>query len=332
MMIKRYLIYFLLGISSALGAQQVSVTASAPSVVEAGEQFQLSYSMNAEPSGFKAPDLSAFNILAGPNRASSSNISIVNGRMSQSVTITLSYILQAKKEGSYTISPATVTVDSKNYNSNQVSIQVVGGRQQTQQTQQSQQSQQSQQTQQTQQASNRTEQSSNEKVYLKIIINKTDLYQNEYLTATVKFYSQLNVNDLGSIQLPKFSGIYSQEIEIPQIQLNRENINGVAHITGIIKQYYLFPQRSGELIIEPFELEAVVAQPVARKRSGNPFDDFFFDMEPSYQWVKVKAKSSPLKIHVKALPAGAPASFSGAVGQFKMSASIDKNKLKIMMQ
>jgi hypothetical protein len=320
-MIKKIFTYCLL-LTGVLAQAQVSITANAPRVAVTGEEIQLVYTINAEPSEFRAPNLSAFNILAGPSRSSSSSISIMNGKVSQSVTITYIYVLQGKQAGKFSIDPVKITVDGKSYISNPVTIEVVsggntssGGQQQTQQQNNT-------------QTQNQQVDIPEDKVFLKVIVDKTSLYQGDYLTATVKFYSQLNVNDLGNLQLPKFNGVYSQEMEIPQISLNRENINGKIYVTGVIKQYYLFPQQSGDIVIDPFSIEAVVAQK-AGTRSRTPFDDFWgLEPEASYQWVKKVVKSKPLKISVKALPLGAPASFKGAVGSYSFKASIDKNKLK----
>jgi len=313
------LLYGFLAIAMTLPAQ-VTITASAPKVVEAGEEITLTYTMNAEPSEFRAPNLSAFTILAGPSRSSSSSISIINGRISQSVTITYTYVLQANQEGKYTIDPARITVDGKTYYSNSLTIEVVGSSHASTSTPKPQQPGES--------SSRQEDNIPDEKVFLKVIVDKTSLYQGECLTATVKFYSQLNVNDLGNLQLPRFNGVYSQEIETPQIRLNRENINGKIYLTGVIKQYYLFFQQSGEIVIEPFSLDAVVALK-AGTRPRTPFDDFWgFEPEPVYQWVKKTVKSKPLKISVKPLPAGAPASFKGAVGNYSFKAMLDKNKVK----
>ena len=54
------------------------------------------------------------------------------------------------------------------------------------------------------------------------------------------------------------------------------------------------------------------------------FDGFFDD----YRTVRKKVVSKPLTVNVSPLPAGAPASFSGGVGTFSISASLSKNDLK----
>ena len=312
-MTKYLIILFSFLIAYAVQAQ-VTVTASAPGTVDVGEEFQLNFAINAEPSGFQAPVLTNFNILAGPSRSSSTSVSIVNGRMSQSVSINITYVLQAQKAGKFTIDAAKVTVNGKNYNSNPLSIEVVGSgavpntnNQQTQQDQSV---------------------SGDDKLFLKVITDKSSLYMGEYLTATVKLYSQWSVNDVGNPQLPKFNGVYTQEIDNQPNQLNRENINGKVYLTGVLKQYYLFPQQKGDITIDACSFDVIVAQPTGQ-RQRNVFDDFWgFESQPAYQWVKRTVKSQPFKINVKPLPAGAPESFNGAVGTFTFKTVLDKKNIK----
>lgn len=89
----------------------------------------------------------------------------------------------------------------------------------------------------------------------------------------------------------------AEEIPTPQqIELVRENYDGKIYNVGIIRKVLLFPQHTGELTIEPFELECIVRQQLANSRSF--FDDFF----GNYRDVRAMRLSKPVKIHVKELP------------------------------
>ena len=94
-------------------------------MVRVGEQFRLTYTVNARPSSFSAPEIDDFYVLSGPNQSTSTSIQIINGRQTSSFTITYTYYLQATGEGKFTISPATVVVDKKKYSSNPVEIEVL---------------------------------------------------------------------------------------------------------------------------------------------------------------------------------------------------------------
>jgi len=304
------------GIASQVLGQAVSVQASAPAVVRSGEQFRLNYTINANPSSFNGPQLDDFYLLSGPNRSSSSSISIINGRRTQSITITFTYYLQATKEGKFTIAPATATVDRKEYRSNPVSVEVVKGSSASSQQQQQQQ----------QRAPAGTQggapAGADDQIFVRILTSTKEVYQGQHIVATLKLYTRLQINGLGKNNIPDFNGFWTQEIPQPsQISLQRENINGVIYNTGIIRKVLLFPQRTGEIEIEPFELEAIVRQKVSG-RQGGVFDDFF----SSYTNVSRMLVSPGVTIKVLPLPVGKPASFKGAVGKLTMKSDIDKTE------
>ncbi|HOK60320.1 BatD family protein, partial [Tenuifilum sp.] len=86
---KRYLSgILLLFISGYLQSQEVTLQAYAPNLVEVGEQFSLSFTLNAKPSEFKAPSIVDFDILAGPSTSSSTSIEVINGKVTQSQSYT----------------------------------------------------------------------------------------------------------------------------------------------------------------------------------------------------------------------------------------------------
>jgi hypothetical protein len=90
---------------------------------------------------------------------------------------------------------------------------------------------------------------------------------------------------------------------------------------GILKKTILFPQQTGKIRIDPFEITCLVRQRVRQQQSF--FDDFF----DNYRVVKAKVVSDPVTINVKDLP-NPPAAFNGAVGNFSFSGSIDKTNVK----
>ena len=76
-----------------------TLTARAPQQVAVGEQFRLTYTVNTQDvSGFRigqVPD--AFEILMGPSTSSQSSFQMINGKTSQSSSITYTFILSAVK-------------------------------------------------------------------------------------------------------------------------------------------------------------------------------------------------------------------------------------------
>ena len=111
---------------SAVYADDVSFTTSAPKAVAVNQQFRLKYTVNRrnvkEP---RVPSIENFSILAGPNRSEQSSTQIINGNVTSTQSVTFTYVLVAEKEGEFTIPGATITVDGKEITSNKVNVKVL---------------------------------------------------------------------------------------------------------------------------------------------------------------------------------------------------------------
>ena len=92
--------------------------------------------------------------------------------------------------------------------------------------------------------------------------------------------------------------------------------------TTVWSQYILFPQQTGKLEIPSITFDGVIAQ---QTFSEDPFDAFFNG--GGYVEVKKKIVTPKLTINVEPLPAK-PANFSGGVGDFKISSSINATEVK----
>ncbi len=311
-------IFFVIS-ATLLQAQNVSVTVDCPRVVRVGEPFQMGVQVNADATNIKLPEMAAFKVLRSFGRSQSSSVSIINGKVSQSMEVAFNYIVQANQEGTQEIGPVEVTVDKKTYQSTSVTVQVVAGNASTQ----SQAGSGSDGT--DTQSDNSQVQSDNREVFLEVLTDRKQVYQGEYLNATIKFFSRVNVASITNESFPTFDGFFKQEIEtLPLRQLDQETVNGVPHLTGVLRKYVLFPQKSGTLTINPCKVEAGINQRV-QSRSRSIFDDFFGG---GVQTVPREATSRPVTITVLPLPEGKPASFSGGVGQMKFDATIDKTEVK----
>lgn len=304
LMIATLLVLFLPFAPSA----QVSFTASANKVVEMGENFRLNFTVNANGTNFSAPDLSDFHVLGGPSTSSSTSFQYINGKTSQTITNTYSYILQAKKEGKFIIGKADISVDGKTYSSEPISIEVIKGS-----------------------SANITESDQGNvrpveglDIYVQTNLDKTTVYQGEQIIATLKVYDRAGLKGINNYKFPSFTGFYSQDIKLPsQISLDRENVGGKIYQTGILKQSILFPQQTGNLVIEPFELECIVQQKAGQRRN------FFGELIDIYRDVPKTLRSGSRTVRVLPLPDGAPVSFNGAVGSnFQFNVSVDRSELK----
>ena len=308
---KRFGFILLLFITGIAYGQEVKFEASAPSVVATGEQFRLSYTLNQEGTNLKVPTLEGFELLMGPSVSQSSSFSFVNGKSTQSKSYTYTYLLEGTKEGKFQIAPASVTVDGKQYQSNALTIEVVkgnvnsnasSGRNSGQPIQ-----------------PDATASVNEENLFVKVDVSKKSLYLGESLVATIKVYTKVDLSNFGRSKFPTFDGFLAEEIPTPQrIELVRETYNGQIYNVGVIRKVLLFPQHTGEIVIEPFELECIVRQRLAG--GGHSFFDDFFG---NYRDVRAMRRSKPVTVTVKELPQnGKPAGFSGTVGNITMSTSL----------
>ena len=301
-----------------LWAQDVQVSLQAPNVVEIGEQFQLTISVNNSPSSFEAPLFpSEIEILMGPSTSRSSSMQIINGNVSQTTSTSYTYVATIRKAGKYNIPPAKATVKSKVYSSKPFSIEAIGSIQTTSSSASSPQSQSSSQTSQDVQVGGN--------LFAKLILSNKNVYVGQPIKATLKIYSKINLIGFDKINYPDFKGFYKEDIKTPALEaLVRENVNGEIYGTGVIQEWTIIPEYGGKLTVNPVDLTCIVRQTVQRK-SRSVWDDFFSN---GYQDVKVDIKSIPLTVNVKKLPDGAPANFKGAVGNYSMNASLNKSVAK----
>lgn len=295
-------------------AQDIKLEAYAPSLVGVGEQFRLVYTINKQPTSFNQPEIKDFEILAGPSTSQSTSVQVINGRVSQSETITFTYILEASKEGKFTITPASAIIGSTEYKSQSLNIEVIKQSNNSQQ--------QSQGNVQQEQTETRGD-VPNSDLFVIVDVNRRSSFIGEPVIATLKVCTRINVAQYVDAKFPAFNGFWSQEIETPSnFSYQRENINGKIYYTGVIKKFILFPQKNGNLEIDPFELEVLYQQ--KGNSSQSIFDDFFGSTET----YRKRLVSKPFTIAVKELPSNAPESFKGGVGNFKIEPVFDKKNVK----
>ena len=319
-------ILFICSMALTALAQDVEFKASAPAQVIVGKPFQLTYSVNQRAKDLRAPEFTDFDYIAGPYTSQSSSTSFVNGKRTSSFTLTYTYTLMASKEGTFTIPPATIKVDGEQYTSNGVRISVLPPDQPSNASAASQSASNSgsSQTAKGGQTSNSTSDLSSN-IFMRTLVSKTKVHEQEAILLSYKLYfAGVDVAQLtNNTRLPEFKGFLKQELEMGEIQTELEHYNGRNYQTAVLYRTLLFPQRSGDITIDPAQFEALLrVQNRAQVRSI--FDDFF----NSYT-TATKALTSPgVTIHVSALPAGKPMGFSGGVGQFNISSAISSTDLQ----
>ena len=312
---------FCLGIGR-ISAQEVTFRASSERTVVVNQQFRIAYTLSTsgqeKAKNLQLGDIKNFEILYEPVLSQQgSSTSIINGKMTSSFTAVYTCVVMAKTEGTFTIPPATITVGNSTYKSNELTVTVLPAEQATNAAATNHNASQAGQ----QQAASA---SSNKDVFVVMHVSKNSVYENEGFLVTFKLYSLVDISGFEGAKFPEFEGFISQEIDLgSNTQMNLEAYNGRNYRTAIIKQTVLYPQRSGKITIGAGKFD-VVARIRSQQRVRSFFDDFF----DTYSDVKKSLTSAPVTINVKPLPAGKPASFSGAVGEYSLTSSISSNEVK----
>ena len=317
--IFRLLLVFFILSGAKLTAQNFTASAN-KTTVAVGERFQLSFTIDANGSQFQAPSFADFNVLMGPSQ--STNMQFSNGSLSQ--TISFTYLLEATKEGTFKIGSASISAAGKKLESNPITITAVKGSQNAQPGQGNQQGGQS-----------NANGISSKDVFLKAIVDKTNVLQGEGIAVSYRLYTKLGISNYSVSKIPDLNGFWSQDIIMPQQQpkVMTENINGVSYKYVEVKKTILFPQRAGTLELDPLEMEAIAQVQIKQNRNFDPFNFDPFSNDPffgnSVRNVKINLKSDAVKITVRPLPnTNVPATFKGAVGKYSMEVTMDKKETK----
>lgn len=290
-----------------LSGQDVSLVVEAPKVVALGEQFTVSWTANKRGGEFIAPYMDDFTILSGPNTSFSQSTQIINGKVTSSVSNTYTYYLQATKEGKFVLDPGKFVYEKKEYLSSPAEIEVVSDGQNVQQG-----------------SSDNRESNGSDELYVRLVIDKNEIFLGEHLVASLKIYSKVNISGIQEVKYPDFNSFLKEDLETKPLRaLERENVNGSIYGTGILQRFLLYPQRTGTIEIEPARLTVLLQQ---KNESGDPFFGDFFS---TFSNVPKVLATMPESITVKPLPPGKPENFYGAVGTFSARSSVNKDTVNV---
>ena len=313
------LLLMMLGYHVHVDAQHISV--SAPSHVAAGENFRVAYTINtSDVEEFRLGGVQdGLEVIAGPYTSSQSSYQMINGHTSSSSSVTITYTLYAAKNGSFTIGASHAVVGGKRLSSRPVKIQVSGHAQRTNG------------------APNMHGQNSYDQphmrsagsaisgsdLFIKVSASKKRVHEQEPILLTYKVYTQVDLTQLEG-KMPDLKGFHTQEVPLPQQKtFHTETVNGRPYKCVTWSQYVMYPQMTGSLQIPSITFKGIVVQ---QNRNVDPMEAFF-NGGSGYVEVKKDIKAPGITLQVDPLPQR-PANFSGGVGKFNISASLDKKEVK----
>ncbi len=314
-------------------ARDVAVSASVDrTTVGLGEEFQYTLTIqNASPEGSpRLPPFDGFTILSGPN--TSQSIQFINGQMSSEHTYTVS--LRADRPGNFTIKPATVRVNGREIKSEAITINVVKTT-----------------------ARNvpaplkgesipvpsSTNAQLNKylrgKLFLRTRVDNKTPFVGEPVVVTYTLYARKGLPLVSwnlRQPLPQFKESLKEDLYTAQrLSFRDVKIGTDTYQAALVKKIILVPTKTGKLLLDPITLEMGVRVQNQRRRRHPFFNDPFFDdsfFNDSFfspfggNVVRVSVPSSVLELNVQPLLSPRPADFTGTVGDYVLSAKLDRKK------
>lgn len=292
-------------------AQDVQFTAEIDqNKIVLGESAQLTFTVtgNQDVTDIPVPQVDGLDIqYLGP----ATRVTIVNGQYSSSKSWI--YLVLPLRTGRFTIPSVQITVDSQNYHTQPLEIEVTdaataapgiappqGGAE------------------------------LEDKIFLTLNIPKDKVYVNERLPVKViLFISGLSVSD---VHVPKFDQPGLDVEKFRQPRQYEQVINGVRyHVVEFDANIY--PTRTGAMTVGPVTLDCnMVIQLGGRgPMGGSAFDDDFFSaFFDRYEKRPLTVTSKTVPLTVLPLPEeNKPADFTEAVGQFNMDVSVGPAEVNV---
>ncbi len=289
--------FFLIG---AFGFSQVKFEAEASrKKLGINERLRIDFIMNKDGDNFKPPQFNNFQVVGGPNQSIS--YSYMNGQKTYQKKY--SYFLKPFSRGKFQIGQAEITVDGEVYKTTPLNVEVVAAVDKPTD-------------------GNNATLTAAENIHLVAEVSNTNPYLNEGITVQYKLYvsPRINVTNWRPIDNPKFTNFWSQNIDISQLNVKNGTYKGEPYRYVTLRKTVLYPQKTGELTVEPLTLSVAVDVPTDRR-------DIFG--RRLYETVDKTIAANNRIINVKELPAqDRPANFTGAVGSFDFEVNVNKTKLK----
>jgi hypothetical protein len=253
------------------------------------------------------PDMSEFSIIL--SSGTSTSMQIVNNRTT--VSVTLQYRFQATKVGTFEIGSVVVQAAGETYRTDPLTLTVSAAPPQAPPVEGA-------------ERSDAPEIGADD-LFITTEVSKRRVRENEPVVVEYRVYTRVSVTSYSVTRLPGTEGFWVEEFnrsESPQVeQVVR---GGVQYATAVIRKVALFPTGPGTKTIEPMSIEAQVR---VRRRSRDPFEDFFRGAPLLGGNVPVIVASEPVQIEVLPLADDTPSDFSGLVGEFTIDASVDKSQV-----
>ena len=262
------------------------------------ERVKIEFTVDKDGDNFIPPKFDNFRVVGGPSQ--SIRNSWVNGKKSYSKTY--SYFLSPIEKGSFEIGQASIEVDDEIYKTLPVRVTVTSAVDIPTDP-------------------NDPNYLADKNIHLVAEVSNKNPFLNEAISVSYKLYvsPDTGVNNWRELEAPRYADFWSNNIDIKSLNVQNGTFKGKPYRYVVLRRTLLYPQKTGELKIEPLTLDISVQVPSNRR-------DFFGNLISSSVNKTVSSGSSI--IDVKSLPIdNKPKDFSGAVGSFSFEIKSDKKEL-----
>ena len=296
---RNILLVILFGFFTCIISAQVNFRANlSKNSLGINERVRVDFIIDKDGDNFTPPEFENFRIVAGPSQSIKN--SWINGKRSYSKTYT--YFLSPVKKGNFKIGQASIQVGDEIYKTMALNLVVTSA---------------------VDKPLNPNDPSyvADKNIHLVAEVSKTNPYLNEPISIVYKLYvsPDTGVNNWRELDAPRYADFWSKNINIKNLTVENGTYKGEPYRYVILRKTVLYPQKIGELSIEPLVLDITVQTPSNRR-------DFFGQIINNT--VNKTVSAGKIKVQVKPLPeVGRPNNFSGAVGKFDLFVTTSKKEL-----
>lgn len=317
------------GPASAAALAEVSIESSVNrSSVEVGEELILDITIYNAQGRVQMPDTSALQDFSNFSRSHRQEISFTNGRSTSMTVLSLGFF--ATSPGQKKLGPLNVNIGGVDYRVPAADIEVrpagsgpVNARQPTRSQRA---------------ASGPSSVSgviSDRDVFARVTADKEEVYINEPVVLTYTLYTNHSATFKGFEKEPVTTGFWAEEFPSDKALKRTEQIlNGERYVVATVRKIALFPTQAGVYTVDPGALKVIVDVP-----AQDPLQGFISSgligrsliRQPlATEMVGKSLAPAPVTVRVKALPEqGKPASFTGAVGQYRIDSQIEPREVEV---
>lgn len=318
MTFKRFILFALILTTAFCAvAQQVSFGLVPPRNVVQGRNFALTFRVtNGDANPPAAPKLKGCTLLFGPATSTMQSTEIINGRMTTSSSVDFSYTYRADEPGTVDVPEVSITSNGKTLRSHSASFQILPGD--------------------NPRGSNGGGSAaptpdydgvsasspgriSADDLLVRVSFSKSSVYEQEPVVATIKVYTKYDISSFMPTTQPAFEGFLTEELPV-SMETTIEHYNGTNYHTAVLKRLLLYPQKPGKLSVNSGKYDVTLVQ-YETVNMG-----FFRTQRPVEK--NVTTSSNAATLTVKPLPEPKPAGFSGAVGHFSVSTTLEPELMR----